>query len=233
LEEFTMKKSLNILKKGNKKHFVESKKIMKRFVIAMSAVACMTVAQPAVHTWADEEIELIDDIESPVYGSHELAYGLLLISEEFYETELSDYAKEFDKQMNDSGPDSTEYPKATDSKEQIIPVNKNIEDPTGETEAPVTKAPEEEEMQDEGILKPADVHEGFEKRYSNDFKVKNKQMIATTKSAKYFKRLVDMTIGTTYKENTLEKIIINADGAGWCKDIAERKWRTNNIWYIN
>lgn len=65
------------------------------------------------------------------------------------------------------------------------------------------------------------VHEGFEKRYSNDFKVKNKQMIATTKSAKYFKRLVDMTIGTTYKESSIEKIIINADGAGWCKDIAE------------
>jgi len=65
------------------------------------------------------------------------------------------------------------------------------------------------------------VHEGFEKRYSNDFKVKNKQMIATTKSAKHFKRLVDMTIGTTYKESTIEKIIINADGAGWCKDIAE------------
>ncbi|XP_050271114.1 uncharacterized protein LOC126714798 isoform X39 [Quercus robur] len=67
------------------------------------------------------------------------------------------------EKMNDSGPDSTEYPKATDFKEQIITVNKNIEDPTGETEAPVTKAPEEEEMQDEGILKPADVHEGFEK----------------------------------------------------------------------
>ena len=33
------------------------------------------------------------------------------------------------------------------------------------------------------------IHEGFEKRYSNDFRVKNKQMIATTKSAKYFKRL--------------------------------------------
>lgn len=65
------------------------------------------------------------------------------------------------------------------------------------------------------------VHEGFEKRYSNDFRVKNKQMIATIKSAKYFKRLVDMTIGTTYKENAIEKIIINADGAGWCKDIAE------------
>ena len=41
------------------------------------------------------------------------------------------------------------------------------------------------------------------------------------KSAKYLKRLVDMTIGTTYKENTIEKIIINADGAGWCKNIAE------------
>lgn len=65
------------------------------------------------------------------------------------------------------------------------------------------------------------IHEGFEKRYSNDFRIKNKQMIATIKSAKYFKRLVDMTIGTTYKENTIEKIIINADGAGWCKDIAE------------
>lgn len=65
------------------------------------------------------------------------------------------------------------------------------------------------------------IHEGFEKRYSNDFKVKNKQMIATIKSAKHFKRLVDMTIGTTYKESTIEKIIINADGAGWCKDIAE------------
>lgn len=65
------------------------------------------------------------------------------------------------------------------------------------------------------------IHEGFEKRYSNDFKVKNKQMIATTKSSKYFKRLVDMTIGTTYKENVIERIIINADGAGWCKDIAE------------
>jgi len=65
------------------------------------------------------------------------------------------------------------------------------------------------------------IHEGFEKRYSNDFRVKNKQMVATMKSAKQFKRLVDMTIGTTYKENTIEKIIINADGAGWCKYIAE------------
>lgn len=34
------------------------------------------------------------------------------------------------------------------------------------------------------------VHEEFEKRYNNDFKVRNKQMIATIKNAKYFKRLV-------------------------------------------
>ena len=65
------------------------------------------------------------------------------------------------------------------------------------------------------------VHEGFEKRYNNDFRIKNKQMIATTKSASYFKKLVDMTIGTTYKEHEIERIIINADGAGWCKNIAE------------
>ena len=30
-----------------------------------------------------------------------------------------------------------------------------------------------------------------------------------------------MTIGTTYKESSIDKIVINADGAGWCKDIAE------------
>ena len=35
-------------------------------------------------------------------------------------------------------------------------------------------------------------------------------MVATIKNAKYFKRLVDMTIGTTYKESTIEKVVINA-----------------------
>ena len=61
--------------------------------------------------------------------------------------------------MNDSGPESTEYLKATDSKEQIGIANTNIEeDPTGET-----KAPEEEEMQYEGTLKTVDVQEGVEK----------------------------------------------------------------------
>ena len=65
--------------------------------------------------------------------------------------------------------------------------------------------------------KIAVVHEGFEKRYSKDFKVKNKQIIATLGTAKQLKKLVDMTIGTTYAVHKLKKIIINADGAGWCK----------------
>jgi len=65
------------------------------------------------------------------------------------------------------------------------------------------------------------VHEGFEKRYNNDFKLINKQMVVTTKNAGYFKSLIDMTIGTTYKEDEIEKIIINADGSGWTKTIAE------------
>ncbi len=30
-----------------------------------------------------------------------------------------------------------------------------------------------------------------------------------------------MTIGTTYKEDKIERIIINADGSEWCKEIAE------------
>lgn len=63
------------------------------------------------------------------------------------------------------------------------------------------------------------VHEGFEKRYSNDFRIRNKQMIATAKNVQHFKKLVDMTIGTTYREDKIERVVINADGSGWCKDI--------------
>ena len=63
--------------------------------------------------------------------------------------------------MNDSGPESTEYLKATDCEEQIGTANTNIED-LGETELHVTKAPEEEEMQYEGTLKTADVQKGVE-----------------------------------------------------------------------
>lgn len=70
-------------------------------------------------------------------------------------------------------------------------------------------------------IKIAVIHEGFEKRYSNDFKIKNKQMVATIGTAGQLKKLVDMTIGTTYAVHKIKKIIINADGAGWCKTIAE------------
>lgn len=70
-------------------------------------------------------------------------------------------------------------------------------------------------------IKIAVIHEGFEKRYSNDFKIKNKQMVATIGTAGQLKKLVDMTIGTTYAVHKIKKIIINADGAGWCKAIAE------------
>ena len=70
----------------------------------------------------------------------------------------------FDKQVKDCGPDSIEYVKTTDSKEQIETVNANIEkDPMGESEAPITKAPEEEKIQDQGILKPTDESEGVDK----------------------------------------------------------------------
>ena len=63
----------------------------------------------------------------------------------------------FDKQVTDSGPKSTEYLKATDSKEQTKIVNMEIEEETTEeTEALVTKTPEEDS------IKPAEVHEEVE-----------------------------------------------------------------------
>ena len=66
--------------------------------------------------------------------------------------------------MKDCTPDSIEYVKTTDSKEQIETVNANVEKhPMGESEAPVTKAPEEEKIKDEGILMPTDEHEGVDK----------------------------------------------------------------------
>ena len=63
----------------------------------------------------------------------------------------------FDKQVTDSGPKSTEYLKATDSKEQTKIVNMEIKEETmEETEALVTKTPEEDS------IKPAEVHEEVE-----------------------------------------------------------------------
>ena len=68
----------------------------------------------------------------------------------------------FEKQEKDCGPDSIEYVRTTDSKEQIETVNTDIEkDPMGESEAPVTKAPEEK-IQDEGILQRTDELEGVD-----------------------------------------------------------------------
>ena len=64
--------------------------------------------------------------------------------------------------MKDFGPESTEYLKATKSKPEIETVNTNIET-IGETEATVTKAQEEEKIQDEGILKEIDGYKGVEK----------------------------------------------------------------------
>ena len=70
----------------------------------------------------------------------------------------------FEKQVKDCTPDSIEYVKTIDSKEQIETVNTDIEkDPMGESEAPVTKVPEEEKIQDEGIFKPTDEREGVDK----------------------------------------------------------------------
>ena len=70
----------------------------------------------------------------------------------------------FEKQVKDSGPNSIEYVKTTDSKEQIETVNADIEkDPMGESEAHVTKATEEEKIQYEGILKQTDEREGVDK----------------------------------------------------------------------
>ena len=65
--------------------------------------------------------------------------------------------------MKDCGPDSVEYVKTTDSKEQIDTMNTDIEKYPMESEAPVTKAPEEEKIQDEGILEPTDKREGVDK----------------------------------------------------------------------
>ena len=66
--------------------------------------------------------------------------------------------------MKDCTPDSIEYDKTTDSKEQKETMNADIKnDPMGESEAPVTKAPEEEKIQDQGILEPTNESKGVDK----------------------------------------------------------------------
>ncbi|MBP3831092.1 MAG: UPF0236 family protein [Clostridia bacterium] len=70
-------------------------------------------------------------------------------------------------------------------------------------------------------LKIAVIHEGKEKRYENDYKLKNKIIIGTASEANKLKQIEDATIGTTYKEYKIKKIVINGDGADWTGSIVE------------
>ena len=70
-------------------------------------------------------------------------------------------------------------------------------------------------------LKIAVIHEGKEKRYENDYKLKNKIIIGTASAANKLKQIEDATIGTTYKEYKIKKIVINGDGADWTGSIVE------------
>lgn len=84
------------------------------------------------------------------------------------------------------------------------------------------KKKKEKKNKRKGIeLKIAVIHEGKEKRYSEDYKLKNKILIGTALDATKLKRLEDMTIGTTYKEYELKKVIINGDGADWTGNIVK------------
>ena len=70
-------------------------------------------------------------------------------------------------------------------------------------------------------LKIAVIHEGKEKRYENDYKLKNKIIIGTANAANKLKQIEDATIGTTYKEYKIKNIVINGDGADWTGSIVE------------
>ena len=70
-------------------------------------------------------------------------------------------------------------------------------------------------------LKIAVIHEGKEKRYENDYKLKNKIIIGTASAATKLKQIEDATIGTTYKEYKIKNIVINGDGADWTGSIVE------------
>lgn len=70
-------------------------------------------------------------------------------------------------------------------------------------------------------LKIAVIHEGKERRYTNDYKLKNKIIVGTAEEAKELRRIEDAVIGTTYKEYLIKNIIINGDGADWTGSIVE------------
>ena len=70
-------------------------------------------------------------------------------------------------------------------------------------------------------LKIAVIYEGKEPRYTNDYKLKNKIIVGTASKAKDLKKIEDATIGTTYKEHVIKKVVINGDGADWTGSIVE------------
>ena len=70
-------------------------------------------------------------------------------------------------------------------------------------------------------LKIAVIHEGKERRYTNDYKLKNKIIVGTASKASDLKRIEDAIIGTTYKEYKIKNIVINGDGADWTGSIVE------------
>ncbi|XP_035549585.1 titin-like isoform X20 [Juglans regia] len=73
---------------------------------------------------------------------------------EIYEVSTEDDTLE---KVEDCGTKSSDYLEATDPNKHTETVQEDIQEPTRETEAPGTKAPEEEKIQDEVRLKPVDV----------------------------------------------------------------------------
>lgn len=65
------------------------------------------------------------------------------------------------------------------------------------------------------------IHEGKATRYTNDKKLINKQVVATIGTAKEFKKLMDVEIGTKYNESKIKRIIVNGDGSDWTHSIVE------------
>ena len=67
-------------------------------------------------------------------------------------------------------------------------------------------------------------HKGKKKYKEKHFKkkkLKNKIIVGTANKAKELKKIEDTTIGTTYKEYKIKKVVINGDGADWTGSIVE------------
>lgn len=51
--------------------------------------------------------------------------------------------------------------------------------------------------------------------------MKNKIIVGTASNSNKLKKIEDVTIGTTYKEYKIKKIVINGDGSDWTGSIVE------------